>query len=396
MTQLQKTPRPDAPLSLQLAAITLGRLSFNLVWRMVYPFAPALARGLGVEITAVYQLITIRNFIAFLSPIFGPLSERYGRKPVLMGTMSLFVVACLLLVLWPTYAGLGVAIAVIALAKFVYDPAMQAHVGDAVPYRQRGKAIALTETSWSLALLLGAPLIGFILSRGSWQSPFFWLAGLGATAVVLLWRFVPTSARLAGASFSLRRLGQVLAANPVVWAAVAHGFLLMLANEIFFIVYGDWMETSFSLALTSLGLASGVIGGAEIVGELLAGWSVDRLGKRAVIMVTGVLTAVLYALIPFLAVSLTSALVLLAALFVFFEITVVGGIPLLTEIVPSARSVVMALVLGAGALGRAFGSILGPLLDQWGGFLANGIAAAVIMVAAVLVLVFGIMEATEA
>ncbi|GAB4278650.1 MAG: MFS transporter [Candidatus Promineifilaceae bacterium] len=381
--------KPDS-LSWQLFAITLARLCFNVVWRMVYPFAPALARGMGVELTAVYQLISIRNFTAFFSPIFGPWSERYGRKPILLATMTLFIITSTALFLWPGYTLLGIVLATIAISKFVFDPAMQAYLGDAVPYHQRGKAIALTETAWSLALLAGAPLVGFILSRSAWQTPFFWLALLGLVALVLLWRTIPPSRITYTNSLSLIQLKTTLTQNPVVLAAVSHVLLVMLANEIFFITYGEWMETTFNLALAGLGLASGLVGGAEISGELLAGWSVDRFGKQRVIIITGTVTAVFYTLIPFLAHSLTTAITLLALLFIFFEITVVGGIPLLTEIMPSARGIVMSLILGAAALGRTIGSLIGPRLAQWGGFTTNGLAATIIMLLAVIILIYGI------
>jgi predicted MFS family arabinose efflux permease len=390
--------RSHKPVSLswQLFAITLARLCFNVVWRMVYPFAPALARGMGVEVTAVYQLISLRNFTAFFSPVFGPWSERYGRKPILLATMTIFIAASAALFLWPGYALLGIVLATIAISKFVFDPAMQAYLGDAVPYQQRGKAIALTETAWSLALLAGAPLVGFILSRSAWQAPFFWLAAAGLVALVLLWRTIPPGRITHTNTLSLVQLKTTLTQNPVVLAAVSHVMLVMLANEIFFITYGEWMESTFNLALTSLGLASGLVGGAEISGELLAGWSVDRFGKRRVIIITGVVTAVSYTLIPFLAHSLTTALLFLALLFIFFEITVVGGIPLLTEIMPSARGIVMSLILGAAALGRTIGSLVGPRLAQWGGFTANGLTATVIMALAVIILIYGIPKEKEA
>jgi predicted MFS family arabinose efflux permease len=168
--------------------------------------------------------------------------------------------------------------------------------------------------------------------------------------------------------------------------------LAMGSNEIFFIVYGDWMEASFGLALGVLGLASGIIGGAEIVGELSAGFLVDRFGKRPVIIITGLLNAATYCAIPFTGNSLVSALVTLLLLFWFFEVTLVGGIPLLTELVPNARSVVMSVTLAAGALGRTIGSLIGPVIFQKWGFPGSGVTAALVMGLGVLVLARWVKE----
>lgn len=374
--------------------IALARFCLNTGLRMVYPFAPAISRGLGVSITAVYRLITIRNFAGFLSPLFSPLSERWGRRPIIAGSVLLFSFSCGLVVLWPAYWPLGVTLALIAVAKVIYDPAMQAYVGDVVPYRQRGKAIAVTELSWAGALLLGAPAVGVIIVRQGWQAPFVWLSLLGMGTAVALWRLLP---QYDGNHNQRVRLGEITAVirhHPVIWAAGAYILLGMAANEILFIVYGDWMESSFNLSLARLGIASGVIGGAEVTGELFAGWSVDRFGKRPVIIATGLLNALMYAIIPFTSGGLFPALATLFVLFLFFEITVVGGVPLMTELVPKARSVVMALVLAFGVMGRALGSLAGPILWDSGGFRANGLVAAGMMGIAIIILARWVQEAS--
>ena len=383
------------PLSVQLTIITLARFVLNTGLRMVYPFAPALSRGLGVPITAVYRLITLRNLAGFLSPLFSPLSERFGRRPILVGSMLLFGVGCGLVFLLPAYWPLGVALALIAIAKTIYDPAMQAYVGDVVPYKQRGRAIAITELSWAGGLLLGAPAVGFIITRQGWQAPFVWLNVLGVITAVLLWRILPQTDGNHNRRTTLREIAVVIRQFPVIWTAAFYILLVMAGNEIIFIVYGDWMESSFSLSLTNLGVASGVIGGAEVTGELFAGWAVDRFGKRPVIIATGMLNALVYALIPFSSGGLLPALATLFFLFLFFEITVVGGVPLMTELVPKARSVVMAMVLAFGAMGRAIGSFIGPILWDFGGFLTNGLISAGMMGIAVLILARWIREAKD-
>lgn len=389
------TSKKSFPLAVQLTIITLARFVLNTGLRMVYPFAPALSRGLGVSVTAVYRLITLRNLSGFLSPLFSPLSERFGRRPILIGSMLLFSIGCGLVFLWPAYWPLGVTLVLIAIAKTIYDPAMQAYVGDVVPYRQRGRAIAVTEFSWAGALLLGAPAVGLIISRQGWQAPFIWLSVLGVITAVLLWRLLPKSDGNQNRRVTLRELTAVVRQYPVIWTAAIYILLVMAANEILFIVYGDWMETSFNLSLTNLGIASGVVGGAEITGELFAGWAVDRFGKRPVIIATGLLNALVYVIIPFTSNTLFMALATLFVLFLFFEITVVGGVPLLTELVPKARSVVMAMTLAFGAMGRAIGSFVGPILWDFGGFFTNGIISAGMMGIAVLILARWIKEAND-
>lgn len=379
-------------LARQLSALTVARLFLNTGVRMVYPFVPALARGLGVGRTDITRLITLRNATGFLSPLFGPFSERYGRKAVLAGGMFLFSLGCLIVVIWPMYWALGIALAATGVAKAIYDPAMQAHVGDVVTYAQRGKAIAFTEYSWALALLLGAPAAAFAIQKWGWQSPFLWLALLGTGSLFLLRWAIPGTRPRTRVLISLRGSLSFVQNHPVVMFAMLYMTLITLANEMLFIVFGIWMEDSFQLSLATLGVAAAVIGGAELVGETFAGWSVDRFGKRPVIIITGLFTALFYLILPYTSVSLTSALVGLFFVFLCFEITVVGGMPLMTELVPSGRAIVMSMVIFASSLGRTLGAFLGLLVWEAIGPVWSALIWALIMATAVLVLALWIRE----
>jgi len=360
----------------QLSVLTVSRLFLNTGLRIVYPFLPAFARGLGVPLETLAPLVSIRWIASLLSPVFSPLSEKYGRRPILALSLLVFALACMVVVIWPSYWPFGVTIAVIALAKVIYDPAMQAYLGDVVPYGQRGKAIAFTELSWAGAFLLAVPLIGIAMEKQGWEMPFLWLALLGVGSAFILWRVIPR-------------------ADQLIWAASLYIFMLTAANEVLLIVYGSWMESSFELSLATLGLATGVIGAAEIVGEVAVGPIVDWLGKRPVIIVTGILTGIVYFIIPSISGSLVFALASLFVLFLFFEMTVVGGVPLMTELVPGARGVVMSVILAAGGLGRAIGALVGFGIWRNSGFQGVGLISGAVMIVAVIILYLWVREASR-
>lgn len=376
----------------QLVALAAARFALNTGLRFVYPYAPALARGLNVRREDIYYLITLRNLTGFLSPVFGPLSERYGRRAILMLGMAIFSLGALMVAIWPTYWILGVCLCAMGVGKILYDPAMQAYIGDEVPYERRGRAVAISEYSWSLALLIGVPLAGFLILRQGWQSPFLWLGVGGIISAAILFQIISKGKQNDAKRGTLAMTLGLLREHHVVLYAALYMTLFVAANEMLFIVFGGWMEDSFNLSLTSLGIAAAVIGSAEFAGETFAGWSVDRFGKRPVIIVAGLTTALCSLLLPFTSAALAGALITLFVLFLAFEITVVGGIPLMTELVPGSRAVVMSIILAAMFAGRTIGSFFGPLVWNSFGFTVSGMIWAAVAAASVLILVFGVHE----
>lgn len=359
---------------------------------MAYPFLPELARGLGTTDQAVAQLVSIRGFAGVLSPLFSPISERYGRRIAISISVALFSLGCFLVVIWPRYWFLGLTLTAIAIGKVIFDPAMQAYLGDIVPYRQRGRALSITELSWAGAFFIGVPAVAFIMARWNWQTPFLLLGVLGLGSLILLWRVLPPAQNHASQLKGLKALFRTIPQHPVMLVAAVYMVLAMGANEILLIVYGRWMETSFGLDLGSLGLATTVIGAAEIAGEGGVYLFVDRFGKRPFVILFGLLTALVYFLVPQTSVNLTAALIMLFVLFFCFEMTVVGGVPLMTELVPSARSVVLSVVLAAGSLGRAVGALVGPVIWDLAGFKWLGVVSALVMALAIVILAVWIRE----
>ena len=361
---------------------------------MVYPFLPAFARGLGVPVAALAPLVSLRGFAALLSPVFGPVSERYGRRPILIISMLVFSAGCSIVVIWPAYWPFGITLAIIALSKVIYDPAMQAYIGDVVPYQRRGRVLAVTELSWAGAFFLGVPAVGFVIQQQGWTAPYVWLGFFGAAAALLLWRSLPGPAadQRSGSVTTLSETVKVIAGQRVIWAAAFYVFLIMAANELLLIIYGVWMEENFNLALTTLGLATSVIGIAELTGEILTGLTIDRIGKRRFLLMTGFISALMYLAVPFVSTTLTMTLLALFSLFVFFEMTAVGGVPLLTELVPTARGVVLSVALAAGGLGRAIGALLGPTIWDLGDIQAIGMTSAGMVLAALVILAIWVRE----
>jgi MFS transporter, DHA1 family, inner membrane transport protein len=369
----------------QLVLFTTIRAVFNTMYRMIYPFLGVFARGLGVNIAELSLALTARSIIGTFGPFAAIVADKRGRKFGMLLGLGVFTAGVAVVVYWPTLAGLTIALGMSTMGKYIFDPSMQAYIGDRVPYERRGLAIAVTEFGWSLAFILGVPLIGFVISRNGWMAPFPLLALLGALMFGLLFFSLPKGDHQPDPDatvFSNVRL--VLVSAPAL-AGLSIGLWASAANELVNLIFGVWLEDAFALKIVALAGASAVIGFAELGGEGLVALFVDRLGKHRAVAIGLVANSGSALLLPLLGRTSAGALVGLFLFYLTFEFTLVSIIPMMTEVLPEARATVMAFNVAGESLGRAIGAPLAPFLYSYG-FPVVALGAVVFNVFAILAL----------
>ena len=379
----------------QILAITVTRTVINTGFRMVYPFLPVLARGVGVEPQAIVLAVTARSSLGLASPVLGSFGDLRGRTMAILVGVGIFSGGMVLVGIWPVYVALLIAILATGLSKIVLDPAQYAYVGDRVAFERRGLPTAIVEFSWSTAFLVGVPLVGLMIAAWGWQSPFPILAGLAVLGGIWLWRALPADRHSKSNRSSLRSGFRSIFVRRSAVAALGVSLLMAAGNEVIGIVYGLWFEDAFTLSVAALGAASIVIGLAELGGEGAVAGITDRLGKKRSVAIGLLLTALASLALPFVGRTLPGALVGLFVMYLFFEFTIVSSIPLMTEQTPSARSTLMATNIAAFSLGRSIGALVGgPLFAV--GLLANGVVAAIFNLLALALLLALVRERGEA
>ncbi len=413
-------PRP-VRLRTQIVMFALARTVINTGYRMVYPFLPTFARGLGVDVTAIAQAITARSSLGLLGPLFGTVADNRGRRFAMLFGLLLLIVGLLLPAIGPVYASFFAAMLLIGSGKIIFDSAVQAYAGDRVHYTQRGLAIGVIEIGWSASFLLGIPLAGWLIARGGdstlfpwetpwltgipaagwvidragWNRPYLFLAIAVAVIALVVWRLVPEDRPLPGARPPLIRSIRRVFAKRAAVAGLLLSLLISAGNEVVAIVFGLWMENSFGLQIAALGAASMVIGVAELGGEGLVAGLADRLGKRRATALGIAGSGLAALLLPLLAGNLAGGLAGLFLLFITFEFTLVTAIALISEIEPEARATLMAGNVAFQSMGRALGAPLGTALftaGLAGGIAPNSLAAALLNVAALILLLLFIQK----
>jgi predicted MFS family arabinose efflux permease len=383
------TPFVNHPLRFQILTFTATRTVFNTMHRMVYPFLAVFGRGLGVDLAALSIALTTRSVAGTFGPLLASVADSRGRKiGMLFGTI-LFTVGLSIIAFWPSYLTFLVALILTTLGKYVFDPSMQAYIGDRTSYQRRGLVIAFTEMGWSLSFILGIPLMGFLIAREGWIAPFPLLALLGlATLALLTWQLPKDPVPAKDRPNIRENFGVILTYWPAL-LGLGVGLLMSSANEVVNLVFGVWMEDSFGLKIAALGAASAVIGFAELSGEILVGGLTDRMGKMRAVAGGLALNCLAALILPLLGRTLTGAFLGLFFFYITFEFTLVSSIPLMTEILPESRATLMSANVAAISLGRALGALCASplyMLSDTPGIAASAIVAVLFNLLAIIVL----------
>jgi predicted MFS family arabinose efflux permease len=346
-----------------------------------------------VPVTAITSLIALNLATGLLSPFFGPLSDRWGYRVMMLlglGTLAVGMIAGGLL---PLYGVILVALFLAGLGKSLFDPALQAYVGERVPYQRRGLVIGLIEFAWAGSSLIGIPVAGWLIERLGWQAPFLVLGSLSLLSTFALGWLIPADSPQPTRSKirPLKQAWQQLLGSRAALGGLGFGFFVSVANDNLFVVLGLWLE-SFGLSLTGLGLAAAVIGLAELMGEGLTAFVADRLGLHRSLIIGVSLATLGYLALPFMGLTLPLALLSLFVLFLFFEFTIVTSISFFTEVLPEARATMMSAVLAVISLGRVLGTLSGGPLWLGGGLFAVVTLSALASMLGLACLVWGVRQ----
>ncbi len=360
-------------------AIFLGRLAINVTRRFPYPFVSPIGAAFGVSADSIQNVIALTNGAGLFSPLFGTLSERYGKKTVMTGALVMMTAMSLLGALFADYGVFVLVMFGFSVGKIIYDPTFQAYIGDVIHFSRRARVMGIAELSWALSLVIAAPVAGFLLDVSSLRAIFFFLAILLGGSAIAFWLLVAPS----GGSRERARIMNPLAAIRVVSAhphalfALLFTVCLTASHEIFYINYGLWMEDSFGLVLAALGAVTIVIALAEVIGEFIVITVADRFGAKRASMCGILIAAVCFLIIPVLSFSLPAAMFGIFVMFISIETAIVSALPLFSELLPQARAVMMSANVGAHSLGRVAGAALGAGLYKFsdGNFLLIGLVA---------------------
>jgi EmrB/QacA subfamily drug resistance transporter len=240
------TLSPRAKLEI-LGAILLAMFLFALDQTVVGTALPRIVTDLrGNELYT--WAVTVYLLTATISgPIYGKLSDLFGRRPIFIWAVVLFLVSSILAGLSQDMAQFILFRGLQGLGGGAVFPVALAVVADLYTPAERGKYLGLFGAVFGLSSLLGPGLGGFITDTWSWHWIFFVNVPVGLVSLVILWRLLPSIRRFE-AGRNIDYLG------AAAFTAAIAPFLVGLTNK----QTGEWSDPAVG-GLILLGLAFGAL-----------------------------------------------------------------------------------------------------------------------------------------
>jgi DHA1 family tetracycline resistance protein-like MFS transporter len=294
---------PRQPSKHALAFIFLTVLIDTIGFGIILPVMPQLLVALtgapmaSVTLTAGW-LLTIYAMLQFgCGPVMGNLSDRYGRRPVLLASLAAFAFDYALMGFAPNVAWLFFGRAVAGITGAVYSPAM-AYIADVSTPDKRAQSFGLVGAAFGVGFILG-PAIGGLLGEFGPRAPFFAAAALAGLNFVYGLLVLPESlAHERRRTFEWARANPIgtlvaLRRRPEVMAIAGAVFLWQLAHQVYPATWPffaklrfDWSEPAIGASLAYVGVMMAITQG------YLTGKIVPRIGEHRAILI-GVVSGVL-------------------------------------------------------------------------------------------------------
>lgn len=251
------------------------------------------------------------------SPTLGNLSDRFGRRPVLLISLCVMCIDYIVMALTPSLALLFIARIIAGLSASTFSAA-NAFIADVSPPEKRAQNFGMTGAAFGVGFILG-PALGGIVGEFGPRMPFYAAAALAAMNFAFGWFVLPESLKPENRRpFELRRANpfgvarQLLKYPAVAWMLVAV-FIYNLSHYVYPVIWSYYAKAQFDWSPFDIGLSLAAVGvGFAFVQGYLIRKIIPRFGevKTAiagffldVVALTGLAFAtkgwMIYALIPF-------------------------------------------------------------------------------------------------
>jgi DHA1 family bicyclomycin/chloramphenicol resistance-like MFS transporter len=259
------------------------------------PALPAITQGFGAGMGQAQLTLTALLLAFGLSQlVWGPLSDRFGRRPILLWGMGAYTLASVACAFSPDMAWLIAGRTVQGIAMGAGVMAARAVVRDLFAPAQGATVMSQGLTGLGIIACLCAPLGGLLTDWLGWRIALLMLAVFGAaTFALLFWRFEETLAQPDAQALRAKPLVRAnldILQNPVflTWCALSAssylGLFTFLASSSFvFVTFMGYSKTAYGFLMLSMSLS-------YIVGTFWCRWMLRRTSVHRTVGIAAILT----------------------------------------------------------------------------------------------------------
>ena len=348
---------------------------------LILPLLPYYAESFGASQLTVGLLLASYSLMQFIgAPVLGRLSDRDGRRPILLisqlGTFIGFMILGFATTLWMLFLSRiidGISGANLSTA--------QAYIADVTDEKNRAKSFGLIGAAFGLGFIIG-PAVGGFLSQFGYHVPAFFAAGLSMFTMILTFFMLPEPERKSNSrrEFSVKALKQAFG-HPTVGILLSMVFTFGLAFAMFQTSFALFASARFGFNVQQTALVLTYVGILSVIMQLVVVKRVvKRLGENRSIVVT--LAALALGLVLMAMVQSPLALI-----FVMPILSFGGGVtsPVLTSLI--SKSVDRAEIGGmlgistsVDSMSRVVAPILGNALLVLGSAWPSIVGAAILLI----------------
>lgn len=381
-----------------LSALWLLVFSVTTQTMILAPILPRVAEQLRMPAGRVAWIGTGYSLaVAVVAVVAGPVSDRLGRRRMLLGGAAAMTVG---LALHALATGFGSFLAVRVLTGAgggVLTGATAAYVGDYFPPERRGWANGWVMSGMAAGQVLGIPVGTLLAARSGFRAPFLVFAATMAVAWLMIVRWVPeAAAELQRAPLGARYLARhyrALVSRREAAVAILSNFGMFGGEALFLLFLPTWLEASLHARPGQVALLFALGGAATVLAGPPAGRLSDRTGRKRLVLVTSVGLALGMAATVPAARSMTAAYILFAATMALFAARAAPFQAMMAEIVPDKqRGSLMSLSMAVGQAGSGLGSAFAGATYAYWGFGGNTVAAAIAALAMAALVAFFLPE----
>ena len=350
------------PMAILLIIQFLVMVGFGIV----IPILPFFVGKLGGGALSLGIFMSVYSIMQFIfAPIWGRLSDRIGRRPVLLIGLGGYGVT---FIMFGMINNLYLLIGLRALAGMVSSatlPTTMAYLADITEGIDRSKGMGMLGAAMGLGMVFG-PAIGGWLGRYSFSLPFFVAGGLALLLLLFTWTFLPESLKRSNSDVPGRRRPRLTleVVNDPLFALFAFNFVISFSMAMFESTFALFSVAKVGFGPEEMGITFAILGiFAVIVQGGLIGPLVKKFGEASLLK-----SGAVFASLGLILIILSGNVVLLVMSTVVFMVGNSLMTPTSSSLVTKQNSLGQGASLGFfqsfASLGRVFGPVTGGALFE--------------------------------